>query len=69
MSPCVFTFRLHPELKKRLRELAERQSLSLNELMARVLSLHINAPELGIIPRKPYGRRPKMESSGKASPS
>lgn len=49
-----------PRLKDLAAEAANSEGVALSEFVVRVLARHFKRPELGIIPRKPPGRRPTV---------
>jgi hypothetical protein len=58
--PERFEIRITPELKDRLIEEAERESISLAELIVRLVCRALDFPEAKGVPvKRPPGRRPK----------
>jgi hypothetical protein len=47
---------------------ASNKGLTLNELIAQLAAQHIGRPELGKIPRKPLGRKPKQTAEITGAP-
>lgn len=57
MRPSVIlTVPLDPRLKELIGTAADAADMPMNEWVAQVLANHLQRPELGIVPRKPFGR-------------
>lgn len=52
----VLSLPISPELKRLIGEKAMIECVPMNELVAEILANHFGRPELGRVPRKPYGR-------------
>ena len=61
MKPSVvLSLPISEELKTAIGEAAEEAGLSMNEWVAKLVAEHLGRPELGAIPRKPFGRPRKL---------
>lgn len=67
MAPAIFTIRMSPGLKEAIGQAADLAGLPMNEYMAQVMARHLGKPDLGMIPRKSYGRpRKGPQTNGQA---
>ena len=49
-----------PELHRLLAAIAERENISLGEVLVRLAAKHVERPDLAVVPRKKQGRRPSV---------
>jgi len=53
---AILTLPIHPDLKDRIGEAADKAQMPMNEFVANVMAEHLGCPELAQIPRKTFGR-------------
>ena len=58
VMPYIFCLRIHPDLHDLAETKAAANGLPLSEFIARILADHLDRPDLAIVPRKPYRRKP-----------